>query len=292
MERLVLIHGFSATALMWDPVLEELERSHQVLAVNLAGHVGGPRLEPGSASVPALVDAVERDLDAAGFDTAHLVGNSLGGWIALELATRGRARSVVALSPAGGWEVGSRAERRLRTLFTRNHKLSKALLPWIESAVRRPRARRMLFSQVAAHGERIPPAAAAQMVRNAVECPAYFELMDAIMRDGPPRAFAGITCPVLLAWGTKDRILPSPRYSKRLRDLLPNAEWIALDGLGHVPMSDDPQRVARVITEFTSRVGERSAGRSRLAHPREQGRLASQRLAGGAGDLDLDQLTG
>ena len=104
-------------------MLEAPERSHDVLAVNLAGRVGGPGLAVTSVSVNALVDAVERDLDAAGFDTAHVVGNSLGGWIALELASRGRARSVVALAPAGGWEQGSRAERRLRTLFIRNHKL-------------------------------------------------------------------------------------------------------------------------------------------------------------------------
>ena len=43
-EPLVLIHGFSGTRLMWEPVLEALERSHDVLAVNLAGHVGGPEL--------------------------------------------------------------------------------------------------------------------------------------------------------------------------------------------------------------------------------------------------------
>jgi pimeloyl-ACP methyl ester carboxylesterase len=98
-EPLVLIHGFTGTRRLWDPMLEQLERSHDVLAVNLAGHVGGPELNDIPVSVDALVDAVERDLDEAGFDTAHLVGNSLGGWIALELAARGRARSVVALSP-------------------------------------------------------------------------------------------------------------------------------------------------------------------------------------------------
>src|SRR5437763_12400437 len=180
---MVLIHGFSATGMAWEPVRERLEASFDVLIVNLAGHVGGPQIADGTdVSVEALVDAVERDLDAAGFDTAHLVGNSLGGWIALELAARGRARSVVALSPAGGWEAGSRAERRLRTLFTRNHKLSKALLPQIESLVRRPRARRLLFWQVVAHGERIPPAAAAPMVRDSVECPVDLQLMDAIPR--------------------------------------------------------------------------------------------------------------
>ena len=204
----MLIHGFSGTRLMWEPMLEALERSHDVLAVNLAGHVGGPGLAATSVSVNALVDAVERDLVAAGFDTAHVVGNSLGGWIAFDLATRGRARSVVALAPAGGWEQGSRAERRLRTLFTRNHKLSTAPLPRIDALMGRPRLRRALLWQLAAHGRRIPPAAAAQMVRDSVACAVYFELMDAILRDGPPRAFDGVTCPVLLAWGTRDRIAP------------------------------------------------------------------------------------
>ena len=214
-------------------------------------------------SVNALVDAVERDLDGAGFDTAHVVGHSLGGWIAVELATRGRARSVVALAPAGGWEQGSRAERRLRMLFTREHKLSMALLPRIDSLMRRPRLRRALLWQVAAHGERIPPAAAAQMVRDSVACPVYFELMDAILRDGPPRAFDGITCPVLVAWGTRAGSLPFPRYSARLRNLLPNAEWIELPGLGHLSMSDDPELVARTIVEFVGRVREPAAVGSR-----------------------------
>ena len=135
----MLIHGFSGTRLIWEPVLEALERSHDVLAVNLAGHVGGPEPAGTPVSVNALVDAVECDLDTAGFDTAHLVGHSLGGWIAFELAGRGRARSVVALAPAGGWEHGSRAERRLRMLFTRDHRFSTALLPRIDSLMRRPR---------------------------------------------------------------------------------------------------------------------------------------------------------
>jgi pimeloyl-ACP methyl ester carboxylesterase len=258
-EPLVLIHGFSSTRLSWEPVLEALERSHDVLAVTLAGHVGGPVLAGTPVSVDALVDAVERDLDAAGFETAHVVGNSLGGWIALELAARGRARSVVALSPAGGWESGSRAERRLQVLFTRNQKLAVALLPRIDSLMRRPRMRRALLWQVAAHGERLGPAAAAQMVRDSAACPVYFELLEAILRDGPPRAFDGVRCPVLLAWGTRDRIIPSASYSQRLRDMLPDAEWLELPGLGHIPMGDDPELVARTIAEFVGRVREPSA---------------------------------
>jgi pimeloyl-ACP methyl ester carboxylesterase len=278
-EPLVLIHGFAGTRLIWEPVLGALARSHDVLAVNLAGHVGGPELADTPVSVNALVDAVERDLDAAGFDTAHVAGHSLGGWIAFELADRGRARSVVALAPAGGWEHGSRAERRLQTLFARNHKLSTALLPRIDSLVRRPRLRRALMWQVAAHGERIPPAAAAQAVRDSVACPVYFELMDAILRDGPPRALDGVTCPVLLAWGTRDRIIPSPRYSQRLRNLLPSAEWVELPGLGHIAMSDDPELVARTIAEFVGRARERasiSRQRSMTASSPDIGSRATQ----------------
>jgi pimeloyl-ACP methyl ester carboxylesterase len=258
-EALVLIHGFSSTGKVWDPVRASLELSFDVLAVNLVGHVGGPELGDVPVSLEALVDGVERDMDAAGFETAHLVGNSLGGWIAFELAQRGRARSVVGLSPAGGWESGSKAEKRLRPLFHRNHKLATALLPRLDSLVRRPRLRRALLWQVASYGERIPPAAAAQIVRDSVGCSIYFELLDATARDGPPSSLEGVTCPVLLAWGSKDRILPSPKYSQRLRDMLPDAEWTALPGLGHVPMSDDPELVARTIAEFAARVPEPAA---------------------------------
>lgn len=259
-EPLVLIHGFSATRGVWQPLLEELERDHEVLAVNLAGHVGGPELPAGiDVSLGALVDAVERDMEAAGLQSAHLVGNSLGGWISLELAKRGRARSVVAIAPAGGWEPGTRDEKRLRTLFTRNHKLSTRMLPRLERMMGRPRLRRLLLAQVAAYGHKIPASAAVQLIRDSVDCSVYFDLMDAIMRDGPPRSFEGITAPVLLVWGTRDRILPPKRYSERLRRMLPDAEWVELKGLGHMPMSDDPELVTRTISQFVARASERAA---------------------------------
>jgi pimeloyl-ACP methyl ester carboxylesterase len=253
-EPLVLIHGFSGTRHVWEPVRERLEAAFDVLAVNLAGHVGGPELPPGtSASVDALADAVEHDMDESGFESAHLVGNSLGGWIALELAQRGRAQSVVALAPAGGWVAGSRAERRLRRLFTRNHRLGTLMLPRIERLMARPRLRRMLLAQALARGDLIDAAAAAQMLRDSVVCPIYFELMDAILRDGPPAGFDGLACPVLLGWGAKDRILPVRTYSPRLRELIPAAEWVEFAKLGHVPMGDDPDLITRTISDFAAR---------------------------------------
>jgi pimeloyl-ACP methyl ester carboxylesterase len=255
-EPLLLVHGFSSVPLVWRPVVGDLEGSFDVLAVALAGHVGGPSLPAGApVCMQAIVDAVEREMDAAGFETAHIAGNSLGGWIALELASRGRARTVVALSPAGGWEQGTAEERRLRGIFRRNHAIAQRMLPHAHRLLSRPRLRRALLAGAMARADRLDPSEALAMIEGSVECPIYFDLMGAIERDGPPANFAAVSCPVLLAWGTKDRLLPAARYSQRMRNLLPAAHWMDLPGLGHMPMGDDPQLIASVIAGFAAQAG-------------------------------------
>ena len=94
---LVCLHGFTDTWRTWELVLPELERRHEVLAPTLPGHAGGPPLAA-EISDALITDAIERVMDGAGFETAHIVGNSLGGFVALQLAVRGRAASVVALA--------------------------------------------------------------------------------------------------------------------------------------------------------------------------------------------------
>jgi pimeloyl-ACP methyl ester carboxylesterase len=104
---MVCIHGFTDTWRTWELVLPALEREHDVLAPTLTGHAGGPRLEhPAADALGLLVDGVEQTMDEAGFQRARIVGNSLGGYVALRLAEQGRAESVVALAPAGGWVEG------------------------------------------------------------------------------------------------------------------------------------------------------------------------------------------
>lgn len=259
-EPLVLIHGFSGTWRNWVPVLPALQAHHDVLAVGLAGHHGCPSLPDGAeAGVPALADAIERDMDAAGFATAHVVGNSLGGWLALELAVRGRARSVVAIAPAGGWE-GSRLQMlRLRALFTVQHRASLQGVARMRGLFGRPRFRRIALSGVVEQGRRVPPAEALAMAEGSAGCPIYWELFSAIERHGPPQELEGIDVPVMIAWGTKDRIIPDKRYGARLRRLLPDANWRTLPGLGHVPMWDDPDTIAGLILDVAATAGRRPA---------------------------------
>jgi pimeloyl-ACP methyl ester carboxylesterase len=252
-EPLVLIHGIANSWRVWDPVLPALTEHHDVLAPTLCGHHGGEPLAEGvEATVGALTDGVERAMEAAGFDAAHLCGNSLGGWVALDLARRGRARSVVCLAPAGGWAHGSRAERRLKRTFTVGRKLNDRLVPYSKRLVRRPGVRKLLFGQAMRHPENLSPAQASARMEAMTGCAAYWQLLDTITRDGPPNWLGEVKAPTLVAWPEFDRVLPEKGHSEPFRELIRGAEWRILPGVGHVPMADDPELVARTIVEWAA----------------------------------------
>jgi pimeloyl-ACP methyl ester carboxylesterase len=131
---LVCLHGFMETWRSWELVLPMLERRHDVLAITLPGHAGGPPLD-GSVTTEAFVDAVEHAIAAAGLEIAHLVGNSLGGYVAFQLAARGRAASVVAFAPAGGWAQGDRSYENLLLAQLELRAQMKAAAPQAEAFV-------------------------------------------------------------------------------------------------------------------------------------------------------------
>src|SRR4051795_11775584 len=136
---LICLHGFTDTWRTWELVLPALERHHDVLAPTLAGHAGGPAIE-GKVSDTVLADAVERAMDAAGFEIAHLVGNSLGGHVALQLASRGRAQTVVAFAPAGGWADAGHLP--LLDLQAGLVEQARALVPHADAIMATPEGRR------------------------------------------------------------------------------------------------------------------------------------------------------
>jgi pimeloyl-ACP methyl ester carboxylesterase len=123
---MVLLHGLCGTWHIWEPVISLLEQRHRIIAMTLPGHDGGCPLPPGTEpTVAALTDLLVAELAKRGIRTAHLVGNSLGGWLALELARRGVARSVVVFSPAGAWSTPHDYAKVARSF--------RLLLPWCRS---------------------------------------------------------------------------------------------------------------------------------------------------------------
>lgn len=245
---LVCLHGFTDTWRTWELVLPALERRHDVLAPTLPGHAGGPRLG-GPIGVSEAVDALERMMDATGFGTAHIVGNSLGGFLALQLAARGRATSVVALAPAGGWTGNDPLfGDAIVGHFTAMQELARAAAPYADSIVATADGRRRATEFITTEFEHIPAELIAHQVCGVAACDDVGPALEVAVRDGWSLAAECITCPVRVVWGTNDKVLPWPSAATRFREeWLPHADWVVLDDVGHCPQLDVPLEVAALI---------------------------------------------
>jgi pimeloyl-ACP methyl ester carboxylesterase len=250
---LVCLHGFTDTWRTWELVLPALERHHDVLAPTLPGHAGGPPLE-GELSGTLVADAVERAMDDAGFETAHLVGNSLGGYVALQLAARGRARTVVAFAPAGGWAEGDESLAELLAAQARMHEQARASAPHARTIVASAEGRRTATQLIVTNHEHIPPELIAHQMLGIASATGALPMIDYALREGYGGLDAErIACPVRIVWGTDDRLLPWPSAAARYRaDWLPHADWVELDGVGHCPQLDVPLEAAQLILGFTA----------------------------------------
>jgi pimeloyl-ACP methyl ester carboxylesterase len=249
---LVCLHGFTGTWRMWEPVLPALERRHEVLALTLPGHAGGPPL-PADLSDATLPDAVERLMDEAGLATTHLVGNSLGGFLALQLAARGRARSVVALAPAGGWGERDATFHRTLDYFVEMHELMATLAPYADAIAATPEGRRRATQLITVAYEHIPPELVAHLISGVAGCTEALRMVAFARTAGWDLAADRLDCPVRVVWGTADRLLPWPTSARRYRrDWLPHADWVVLDDVGHCPQLDVPLEAAELILGLTA----------------------------------------
>jgi pimeloyl-ACP methyl ester carboxylesterase len=251
---LVLLHGLGSTLRAWSPVLPALERTHDVLALDLPGFGESPPLR-GRSTVPSLTDAVEEVLDATGLEDVHVAGNSLGGWIALELARRGRTRSVVAISPAGMW-TGRESAYAHRLLWVLRS-IARLVAPCAEELTRTRAGRVAALSSMMRRPWREDQGEAAYALRALAKAPGWDET-HAWTFSHSARGLEDISCPVRIAWGSRDLLL-LPRQGPRFVRVIPGAELHPLPGLGHVPMSDDSALVARTIAEFSA--GAEQGGR-------------------------------
>jgi pimeloyl-ACP methyl ester carboxylesterase len=242
---LVCLHGFTDTWRTWDLVRPALERRFDVFTPTLPGHAGGPAL--GELGETVMVDAVERALDEAGIETAHVAGNSLGGFVALQLAARGRARSVVALAPAGGWAVDDASYGEMLRQFVSMHELAQQAAPFVDELVADEDVRRQATAVVVERWEHIPPELVAHLIVGVSRCEVA-PLIELALEVEWQLDAERVDCPVRIVWGTSDRVLPLPSGAVRFREeWLPRAEWIELEGVGHCPHLDVPAETAELI---------------------------------------------
>jgi len=256
-EQVVLIHGFTGIWLHWHPILSDLVARYEVIAPTLSGHYGGP-LYPASTpiSIAGGADLLEQQLDELGIGVAHLVGNSLGGGLALELAKRGRARTVVAIAPAGGWSEGDGEAERISRFFARQIRLARRFARYTPALMRRPNLRHLILRDAMRHGELVSPADAIDISHALTHCAIAEGAIRMLRNNGNDlilRDLDRIKCPVLLASPQYDRILPAKLHAPRFRKEIPGVESITLPKCGHLPMWDDTRLVVQTISEFVDR---------------------------------------
>lgn len=239
-EPLLLIHGLGASSGVWDPVIDLLAGERQVIVLDMPGFGQALSLPEGVEPTAAnLAAALHESCLELSIERPHVAGNSLGAWVGLEMGRAGWATSVTALSPAGLW----RAPLGEREGDTR--RWARRLRPAVSLALRVPAARRRMLSTFSAHPERIPIAAGRELVLGWIDSSGY---------DGANRAMrthlfdpTGYPedVPVTIAWGEHDRLVGPPKPGRRPA----GARFVVLPGVGHTPMWDDPELVARTLLE-------------------------------------------
>ena len=253
-EPLLLIHGTGGSRAVWGPVVEPLSRLYEVILVDLPGHGASGELVAGVAPTPiGYGEALGDLLGELGLDGAHAVGNSVGGWTALELAKSGRARSVVAFGPAGLWNPHSprSATRSLRLKHTFGRRFGR-VLPLV---LGNPVTRTLFNAQEYGRPWRVPSEAAIEAARTYVATRGFDEHIEQTNRA----RFAGgraIDVPVTIAFGKRELLLN--RHARLRDELPPHAVWVELQGCGHIPTWDDPELVVETIRAGTA--GDTPAG--------------------------------
>ena len=250
---LLLLHGIGSSKADWATLLPHLTADFDVLAVDLPGHGQSPPV-PGRPTVGALTDAVEADLDARGLATVHVCGNSLGGRIALELARRGRARSVVAVAPSGTSVLPERLYQLTGMAAARL--TARALRPVMPALGRSRVARSLLLAALRAQPWRATGPELLAVDEGFGGSPDFWRQLCWALLVDVPLGVTGIRCPVTLAQGLWDPV--APMQTPRFAAVIPGSTLALLPWSGHAPHSDQPALLAR-LTRETAAAGDRPA---------------------------------
>jgi pimeloyl-ACP methyl ester carboxylesterase len=243
----VLLHPLGADRHVWEPIVQRLRGRRELIAVDLPGFGDSPCLDGGVTPTPkALAAAVAELLGSLGVDRPDVAGNSLGGWVALELGLSGAVGSVTAIAPAGLWP-GPLAPRKGRT-----RAVAGRLLPLVGSVTFNRLGRRVLLANAVAHPSRMTANGAAQLVRAYARAPGFKAVNDA-MRGSVFGGLERIRVPVTIIWPERDRLIARPAW------LPDNVRNVVLADAGHIPMWDAPDTLAELLGPADTELGPRRA---------------------------------
>jgi pimeloyl-ACP methyl ester carboxylesterase len=246
--HIVLVHGMGSAATAWKPLTPFLLERFNVITVDLPGHgqtpmIAGQAMDPISIG-ELVVSEVKEQFGVTEFD---LIGNSWGGWIALEMAASfpHSVRSVTALAPAGFW-LATYVQRRpgasqFRLLTSRSAALAPSFLKY-------ERSRKLGFGDVSPRWRDFSYELCLDATLAMANSPGYFPAWDGMLH----KRFDSQIDPriaVKIIFGDSDKTLPATTCQERT--MAPkHSEWIIFEECGHAPMWDNTEKVAAQVMEI------------------------------------------
>jgi pimeloyl-ACP methyl ester carboxylesterase len=252
-DTVLLVHGMAGSSRTWRDVLPSLAEHHRVLAPDLVGH-GRSEKPPGDYSLGAFANLLRDLLDALEIEKVTIVGQSLGGGIALQFAYQfpERVDRLVLVSSGG---LGREVSWMLRLLAAPGAELALPVLaPWF---VRDPgmAASRWLRDR----GVRVARLAemwdAYASLTDAENRAAFLRTLRAVVDpggqtiDASDRLHLAAGVPTLIVWGDADAIIPV-QHATDAHAALPGSRLEIFEGVGHFPQNEDPARFVEVIEDF------------------------------------------
>lgn len=262
----VLVHGLAGSSARWRDLIPHLARVRRTLALDLPGF-GRSGAPDGPYTMPWFAGAVRATMDAAGIDRAVVIGNSMGGLVAMHLASAEPARTDALVLSSPALPPVARPRRDVLTGFIAP--MIPGLGPRLYRAHVRRRTPEILVREMLLRNVAHPDAVSRETIaaledeaRETASTPGRARALERTNRalgwaisGARERTWAlarSLRVPVLLVWGEHDLMLPVQTGEAAVREI-PGAQLVVLDGLGHNPYLEAPERFARTVLTF---VGE------------------------------------
>jgi len=253
---LLFIHGLGGCWQNWLEQLPVLGPRFGGIAFDLPGFGDSPLLA-GETSIAAFVEVTRALIERLGLERVHLVGNSMGGLIACEvaLAEPERVKALTLISPAGyPIPLGNRRLRTLEIVYPLMEAGGRYIANHAEAVARRPRLRNLLLHAVAAHPERFDPVLAVEQFKGMGK-PGLLPALHSLLAHTLEGRLQGVKAPTLLIWGELDPVLPVEMAERFVEELL-DVRKVIIPDVGHVAMLEVPAKVNELIAEHAAKPAE------------------------------------
>ena len=244
----VLVHGQGGSWQWWLRVLPIVSAHHRVIAVDLPGFGGSDPIAAGDVFSEHVATVIGL-LDHLGLADAIIAGHSMGGLVALQVACDKPDRVAgLMLIDAGGANISA---ARLALIVTGLRAFSRIFaIPWIPRVVARTRYLRSALMSLAIHKPGRLSTSLAMEILPRMAAPGFVQSLHAAaiaVNQVTPQA---VTCPSLIVWGVRDRILPVST-GRVLASKIPDARFVPLDNVGHCVMVEAAEEFSQLLIDFT-----------------------------------------